>query len=157
MLDNCWRYTISFRLINTLALTVNFYTNKTQLCFCQARPFFFEHCVFTDKDFNEYQCFPTTHKKVWGPEAIKRWDIRYPDKKGEFNLIDRSLYDCLSGDDEEMWKIDRDDTTYESEINSKVVDTNMFLGNLLNGTIISQWFILTTLSMYIIRQYYKQR
>ena len=59
-------------------------------------------------------------------EVKAQFEQEYPGEP--FNLIDRSLYDCLSGERYEMEMLDRTDTTYTNEFNSNVIDGNLFLG-----------------------------
>jgi hypothetical protein len=72
-----------------------------------------------------------------------------------YNLIDRSLYDCLSGDSKQIYNIDRLDTTYIKGNNNLIIKKDMVLGNVITDTIISQWVILSLVSIYILSMYFK--
>lgn len=111
--EDLYKYSQFVRLINFVFLTTFFFGNETQLCFCSNRPFFFEHCYFVDLEFEEYQCYPYDRKSVWGKWAEADFKSKFPTET--FNLIERSLYECLSGDDYEMQRIDKTDTTYRNK------------------------------------------
>ena len=94
-------YVLLVRLFNLVIMTTFLYQHSTQACFCKNRPYFFAHCYFKDLGYEEYHCFPYDKKEVWGFWAESDFKEMFPDEP--FNLIERSLYECLSGDNDEMY------------------------------------------------------
>lgn len=78
------------------------FSYKGQLCFCDLREFFFNHCYFDDENFNNYLCYNLKDHQNgdtgWLNDAKEDFKKFYEDKGKpdlKFGVEQRTIIECI--------------------------------------------------------------
>ena len=122
---------------------------------CDRREYFFEHCYFSDLYYDEYHCYPFLDKMEWSITAAEEFKNKYPHDAADFNLIKRSVYNCISSHAEHQNELL--DLNFDAPLNdpeNEVVMKSRGLPNaILEGALISQWSIILGVGVYLVYCY----